>query len=115
MKPEWEKGIRGRIYGLRPKRPSAPLAARDPTPLRARAPSGDPQAAIDIPHFDFDPNKSRPGRPDVLFLPVIAWTYRRQRPQQLAEALARVHKRVFYGAIAGPGEPQEPTCGRARA
>ena len=51
-----------------------------------------------------------PGRPDILFLPVIAWSYRRQRPQQLAEALARQGKRVFYGALEGRGEPREETA-----
>jgi GT2 family glycosyltransferase len=110
MKPEWEKGIRGRVYAF--GRSLLPLHWR--RAIRRRlAPErllGIRKPAIDIPHFDFDPNKSRPGRPDVLFLPVIAWTYRRQRPQQLAEALARVHKRVFYGAIAGPGEPLEATA-----
>src|SRR5262245_59873557 len=110
MKPEWEKGIRGSIYGF--GRRLLPLHWRRAI-RRHFAPErllGIRKPAIDIPHFDFDPNKSRPGRPDVLFLPVIAWTYRRQRPQQLAEALARVHKRVFYGAIAGPGEPREATA-----
>jgi len=42
-------------------------------------------------------------------LPVIAWSYRRQRPQQLAEALARRGRRVFYGAIRGADEPTAPT------
>lgn len=45
---------------------------------------------------------------DLLFLPVIPWLYRWQRPQQLASALARRGCRVFYGALAGPGEPREP-------
>jgi GT2 family glycosyltransferase/glycosyltransferase involved in cell wall biosynthesis len=62
---------------------------------------------IEIPRFDFDAGRPVPGRPDILFLPVIAWSYRRQRPQQLAEALARRSKRVFYGALEGPGEPVE--------
>ena len=109
MKPDWEKGLRGRIYAL--GRSVLPLHWR--RAIRRRfAPErllGIRKPPIEIPHFDFDPNRSRPGRPDVLFLPVIAWTYRRQRPQQLAEALARARKRVFYGAIAGPGEPHEAT------
>jgi len=62
---------------------------------------------IEIPRFDFEAGRPVPGRPDILFLPVIAWSYRRQRPQQLAEALARRGKRVFYGALEGPGEPRE--------
>jgi GT2 family glycosyltransferase len=64
--------------------------------------------AADVPTYRFDPNETPPGRPDVLFLPVIAWSYRRQRPQQLAEALARRGKRVFYGALEGPNEPKTP-------
>jgi len=38
----------------------------------------------------------------------VAWSYRRQRPQQLAEALARRGRRVFYGSVRGSGEPLEP-------
>ena len=45
---------------------------------------------------------------DVVVLPVIPWSYRRQRPQHLAEALARRGRRVFYGSVAGSGEPREP-------
>jgi glycosyltransferase involved in cell wall biosynthesis len=47
---------------------------------------------------------------DVLVLPVIAWSYRRQRPQQLAEALARRGRRVFYGSVPGFGEPEAPAA-----
>jgi len=64
---------------------------------------------VDLPRYDFDPKEARPGRADILFLPIVAWTYRRQRPQQLAEALARQGRRVFYGALQGPGEPNEAT------
>jgi glycosyltransferase involved in cell wall biosynthesis len=63
---------------------------------------------VEVPRFDFDPGPPRPGLKDVLVLPVIAWTYRRQRPQQLAEALARRGHRVFYGSLRGTGEPEEP-------
>jgi GT2 family glycosyltransferase/glycosyltransferase involved in cell wall biosynthesis len=109
MKPEWEKGFRGRLYAF--GRDAIPLHWR--RAIRRRfAPErllGIQKPLIDIPYIEFDPTKARPGRPDILILPVIAWTYRRQRPQQLAEALARAHKRVFYGAIAGPGEPIQAT------
>jgi GT2 family glycosyltransferase/glycosyltransferase involved in cell wall biosynthesis len=109
VRPEWEKGARGRLYAL--GRRLVPLGLR--RALRRRfAPErllGIRKPAIDIAAFDFDPNEARPGRPDVLVLPVIAWSYRRQRPQQLAEALARRGRRVFYGAIRGPGEPDAPT------
>jgi GT2 family glycosyltransferase len=109
VRPEWEKGWRGRLYAL--GRRLVPLRWR--RAIRRRiAPErflGIRKPDIEIPRFEFDPNESRAGRPDVLFLPVIAWSYRRQRPQQLAEALARRGKRVFYGALAGPGEPREDT------
>jgi GT2 family glycosyltransferase len=62
---------------------------------------------VDLPRYEFDPNEARPGRPDVVVLPVIAWSDRRQRPQQLSEALARAGRRVFYGAVRGPGAPRE--------
>ncbi|HYB53840.1 MAG TPA: glycosyltransferase, partial [Thermoanaerobaculia bacterium] len=105
MRAEWEKGWRGRLYVL--GRRLVPLGWR--RAIRRRfAPErllGIRKPATDIPRYDFDPNEVRPGRPDVLFLPVIAWSYRRQRPQQLAEALARRGRRVFYGALLGPGEP----------
>ena len=65
--------------------------------------------ALDVPRYDFDPTEARPGRPDVVVLPVIAWSYRKQRPQQLAEALARIGRRVFYGSLEGEGEPAEAT------
>jgi GT2 family glycosyltransferase/glycosyltransferase involved in cell wall biosynthesis len=109
MRPEWEKGARGRLYAL--GRRLVPLPLR--RALRRRfAPErllGIRKPEIDIPRFDFDPSEARPGRPDVMVLPVIAWSYRRQRPQQLAEALARRGRRVFYGALRGQGEPEAPT------
>jgi glycosyltransferase involved in cell wall biosynthesis len=48
------------------------------------------------------------GRPDLIFLPVISWFYRKQRPQQLAAALARRGKRVFYLSLAGGIDPADP-------
>ncbi len=42
-----------------------------------------------------------------LFLPVISWFYRWQRPQQLAAALARQGHRVFYVALRAAAEPAE--------
>ncbi|HEY7111829.1 MAG TPA: glycosyltransferase [Thermoanaerobaculia bacterium] len=109
MRPDWEKGFRGRLYAF--GRRLLPLSWR--RALRRRvAPEhllGIRKPEVDIPRFAFDPNEALPGRPDFLFLPVIAWSYRRQRPQQLAEALARRGRRVFYGAIRGPGEPESPT------
>ncbi len=110
MRPDWEKGWRGRLYAL--GRRLVPLRWR--RAIRRRfAPErllGIRKPEIEIPRFDFDAGPPRPGRPDILFLPVIAWSYRRQRPQQLAEALARRGRRVFYGALEGPGEPREETA-----
>jgi GT2 family glycosyltransferase len=110
MKPQWEKGLSGRIYAW--GRDALPLSWR--RAIRRRfAPErllGIRKPSVDVQRYDFDPNEARPGRPDVLVLPVIAWSYRRQRPQQLAEALGRRGRRVFYGAVRGPGEPDEPTA-----
>jgi glycosyltransferase involved in cell wall biosynthesis len=109
MKPDWEKGLRGRVYAW--GRSVLPLAWR--RAIRRRlAPErllGIRKPVVEVERYDFDPREVRPGRPDLLFLPVIAWSYRRQRPQQLAEALGRRGKRVFYGAIRGPGEPDKAT------
>ena len=109
MKPDWEKGLRGRIYAL--GRRLLPLRWRRAVRRRI-APEkllGIRKPPVDVPRYDFDPNEVRPGRPDVVVLPVIAWSYRRQRPQQLAEALARTGRRVFYGSLEGEGEPAEAT------
>jgi len=106
MKPEWEKGWRGSLYAS--ARRVVPLHWR--RAIRRRfAPErllGLRKPEIELALFDSDASASRPGRPDIVFLPVIAWSYRRQRPQQLAEALARRGRRVFYGALSGPGEPR---------
>jgi GT2 family glycosyltransferase len=109
MRPDWEKGLRGRIYAF--GRRVVPLSWRRAV-RRRFAPEkllGIRKPAVDIPRYEFDPSEARPGRPDVLVLPVIAWSYRRQRPQQLAEALARRGRRVFYGSLEGDGEPAQPT------
>ncbi len=109
MRPDWERGLRGRIYAL--GRRIVPLAWR--RAFRRRfAPErllGIHKPPVDVPRYDFDPTEALPGRPDVIVLPVIAWSYRRQRPQQLAEALARGGRRVFYGSLEGDGEPGEAT------
>lgn len=41
----------------------------------------------------------RPGRRDFLFFGVIDWHFRHQRPQQLALAIARSGRRVFYVSV----------------
>ncbi len=109
MKPEWESGLRGRMYAI--GRRAVPIAWR--RALRRLVPPerllGIRKPPVELARFDFDPGRPRPGRSDVLVLPVIAWSYRRQRPQQLAEALARRGMRVFYGSLRGTGEPDEPT------
>jgi GT2 family glycosyltransferase len=109
VKPDWEKGLRGKIYAL--GRRLVPLRWRRAVRRRI-APEkllGIRKPPLDVPRYDFDPNEARPGRPDVILLPVIAWSYRRQRPQQLAQALARAGRRVFYGSLEGEGEPAEAT------
>ena len=108
MKPEWEKGLRGRLYAF--GRRIVPLSWRRRV-RRRFAPEkllGLRKPPVDVPLFEFDPTEAIPGRPDVVVLPVIAWTYRRQRPQHLAAALARTGRRVFYGSLEGEGEPSEP-------
>ena len=40
-----------------------------------------------------------PGQPDWVFYGVIDWHFRHQRPQQLAQALARSGRRVFYVSV----------------
>lgn len=109
MKPDWESGLRGRIYAL--GRRAIPLAWRRALRRRIRPERllGIRKPAVEIVAHDFDPGRARPGRADILVFPVIAWSYRRQRPQQLAEALARRGMRVFYASLAGTGEPGEPT------
>ena len=108
MKPAWESGLRGRIYAL--GRRATPIGWRRALRRRIRPERllGIRKPAIEVPFFDPDPGPARIGRPDVIVLPVIAWSYRRQRPQQLAEALARRGRRVFYGSLRGSGEPGDP-------
>ena len=105
MRPAWESGWRGRLYSA--GRRIVPLSWRRAIRRRIRPERllGIRKPDVDLPRFDFDPAEMLPGRPDILFLPVIPWSYRRQRPQQLAEALGRRGKRVFYGALAGRSDP----------
>ena len=108
MRPPWETGWRGRLYAL--GRRFVPIGWR--RALRRRvAPEallGIQKPAADLSFLPGPAAAPRGSRPDALVLPVIAWSYRRQRPQQLAEALARRGRRVFYGSLAGFGEPSEP-------
>ena len=109
MRSEWEKGLRGRFYAL--GRRMLPLSWRRAV-RRRFAPEkvlGIRKPPVDVPLYEFDPNDARPGRPDLVVLPVIAWSYRRQRPQQLSEALARRGHRVFYASLEGEGEPARST------
>jgi glycosyltransferase involved in cell wall biosynthesis len=53
------------------------------------------------------PNQATGTGRAFVFLPVISWFYRRQRPQQLAAALARQGHRVFYAALRAAAEPAE--------
>ena len=108
MRPEWESGMRGRIYAL--GRRTIPLSWRRALRRHVRPERllGIDKPIPELPRFDPDPGPPRTGRPDVLVLPVIPWSYRRQRPQQLAEALARMNRRVFYGSLLGAGEPSVP-------
>jgi glycosyltransferase involved in cell wall biosynthesis len=110
VRPSWEAeaGLRGRLYAL--GRRVLPLGWR--RALRRRlAPEqllGIRKPAVELTTLP-GPAAGRAGsRPDLILLPVIPWSYRRQRPQQLAEALARRGHRVFYGSLAGSGEPAEP-------
>jgi hypothetical protein len=109
MRPDWESGLRGRIYAF--GRRAVPIALRRALRRHVRPERllGIQKPPVELPRYDFDPGRARPGRADILVLPVIAWSYRRQRPQQLAEALARRGMRVFYGSLRGTGEPDEPT------
>jgi O-antigen biosynthesis protein len=108
MRPEWEAGLRGRLYAL--GRRAVPLAWRRALRRRMRAERllGLRKPDVELEWSPPDPGAPRAGRADVLVLPVIAWSYRRQRPQQLAAALARRGRRVFYGSLEGSGEPDEP-------
>lgn len=107
MRPRWESGWRGRIYSL--GRRTLPLSWRRAVRRRVQPERllGLRKPAPELARFALDPGPPRAGRPDLLVLPVIPWSYRRQRPQQLAEALARRGRRVFYGSLAGSGEPPE--------
>ncbi len=109
MRPDWESGLRGRIYAF--GRRAVPIAVRRALRRHVRPERllGIRKPPVELLRCDFDPGPARPGCADILVLPVIAWTYRRQRPQQLAEALARRGMRVFYGSLRGADEPEEAT------
>ena len=107
MRPAWESGLRGRIYAL--GRRLVPLSLRRAV-RRKLSPEkllGIRKPPADVAWRPLDAGLPRPGIDDVLILPVIPWSYRRQRPQQLAEALARRGRRVFYASVDGEGEPRE--------
>lgn len=107
MRPSWESGWRGRLYGL--GRRLTPLSWRRAIRRRVETERllGLRKPEIEAAWSALAPGSPRTDRDDVVVLPVIAWSYRRQRPQQLAEALARRGRRVFYGSVAGFGEPAE--------
>src|SRR5689334_4879743 len=44
----------------------------------------------------------------VLFLPIIEWEFRVQRPQQLARCFARPGDRVYYAGLRQKREPGAP-------
>ncbi|HEY3204479.1 MAG TPA: glycosyltransferase [Thermoanaerobaculia bacterium] len=108
MRPQWESGLRGKVYAR--LRRAIPIGWRRALRRRVRPERilGIQKPPVDIRPLPLDPGVSQSGRADILVLPVVAWSYRRQRPQQLTEALARRGRRVFYGSLAGSGEPEEP-------
>jgi glycosyltransferase involved in cell wall biosynthesis len=108
MRPAWESGLRGRVYDL--GRRLTPLSLRRAFRRRFRPERllGIRKPPVAILWHPLEPGPPRPGVDDILVLPVVAWSYRRQRPQQLAEALARRGRRIFYGSVDGEGEPREP-------
>lgn len=107
MRPAWESGLRGRVYAL--GRRLTPLSLRRALRRRLRTERllGIHKPPVDIHWQPLDVKPPRAGIDDVLVLPVVPWSYRRQRPQQLAEALARRERRMFYGSVQGEGEPRE--------
>jgi glycosyltransferase involved in cell wall biosynthesis len=107
MRPAWESGLRGRVYAL--GRRLTPLGLRRALRRRLRPERllGIRKPRVEIAWLPLEPGLVRPETDDILVLPVVAWSYRRQRPQQLAEALARRGRRVFYGSVKGEGEPRE--------
>jgi glycosyltransferase involved in cell wall biosynthesis len=107
MRPAWESGLRGRVYAL--GRRLTPLSLRRALRRRLQPERllGIRKPPVDVAWGPLEPGLPRPGVDDVVVLPVIPWSYRRQRPQQLAEALARRGRRVFYGSVTGEGEPRE--------
>ena len=108
MRQDWESGLRGNLYVL--GRRLVPLSWRRALRrlLRPERLLGIQKPPVEFAWRPLDPGLPRPEAEDILVLPVVAWSYRRQRPQQLAEALARRGRRVFYGSVKGEGEPREP-------
>jgi glycosyltransferase involved in cell wall biosynthesis len=49
-----------------------------------------------------------PAAPCVLFLPIVEWAFRTQRPQQLARCFARAGYRVYYPGLRPRAEPLGP-------
>jgi glycosyltransferase involved in cell wall biosynthesis len=107
MRPAWESGLRGRVYAL--GRRLTPLSLRRALRRRVRTERllGIRKPPAEVDWRPLEPGLPRPDVDDVLVLPVVPGSYRRQRPQQLAEALARRGRRVFYGSVKGEGEPLE--------
>ncbi|HEX4441213.1 MAG TPA: glycosyltransferase, partial [Thermoanaerobaculia bacterium] len=107
---ESESGLRGRLYAL--GRRMLPIGWRRAVRRRVAPESllGIRKPAVPLATLPGPAAGPAGPRADVLVLPVIAWSYRRQRPQQLSEALARRGRRVFYGSVAGSGEPEEPAA-----
>ena len=66
---------------------AAPVESRSPAPALAVAPAAAPAPA----------EQPAAARHDYLFLPIIDWDFRFQRPQQLATALAGRGHRVYFG------------------
>lgn len=60
------------------------------------APHGEMRGFIDVPPAD-------PAKPDIFVLSIINWDFRTQRPQHLANELARAGHRVFYVEMESDG------------
>ncbi|GAA4413089.1 hypothetical protein GCM10023089_30410 [Quisquiliibacterium transsilvanicum] len=69
----------------------------DPGAAAQRHSSLDPTVTGAQEHPPFEP--AAPGMRDYLFFGVIDWHFRHQRPQQLALAVARGGRRVFYVSV----------------
>ncbi|HEV8120252.1 MAG TPA: hypothetical protein VGQ67_04595, partial [Candidatus Polarisedimenticolia bacterium] len=106
MKPDPEEGLRPRLYAW--GRRTIPLGWRRKVrrwvPIErlfgVRKRRGAEVSAVST------AQAAASGR-TVIFLPVISWFYRRQRPQQLAAALSRRGLRVFYASLKAATEPAQ--------